>query len=368
MTRFILQRCARLPARSLSALVVPVALLLLPSTARPVEPTKLCMTSECHSSFSKVPYTHGPLAAGMCPFCHDTGGKPDNLPSDHFEVLKGPATDKCLLCHSEIQAILGLGSVHTPVADGECIDCHSPHGGGDPFFLNYPPRVEGGKRRVSTVCNTCHEEGSPDWFDEFHATEAALDCVVCHNAHASSETFQLTGYVRNVYLKAALLEAAGLRSEGKLEAASDSYAKALKIFPGDVDTMLLLGEVESARKDWGKALGIYEKVLSLDEKNLEGLVGAAGAAAALEDRNAELSYLKRALEVNPEGSGLHLRVGQIYRERGQLQEAFAQFSKAAVIEPDSIPAHRELLQVYEAMGMTHDAEGERKVIEGLEKK
>ena len=101
---------------------------------------------------------------------------------------------------------------------------------------------------------------------------------------------------------------------------------------------------------------------------MAGLVGAAGAAAALEDRSGELDYLKRALEVNPEGAGLHLRVGQIYRERGQLQEASAQFSKVVAIEPDSIPAHRELVEVYEAMGMTRDAEEERKILKGLEKK
>ena len=367
MVEFIRWRYGRFPVWSLSFLIIPVALLALSSTAWPIEPTKLCMTAECHSSFSEVPYTHGPLAAGMCPFCHDTGGKPDNLPPTHFEVRKGPASDKCLLCHSEIQALLDLSSVHTPVADGECIDCHNPHGGNDPFFLKYPTRVGGGKR-VAPVCNACHEPRDPGWFDDFHTTEATLDCVVCHNAHASSETFQLTGYVRNVYLKAALLEADALRSEGKLEASAEAYAKALEIIPGDIGALLLLGEVDSARKDWVRARIVYEKVLSLEEKNLAGLVGAAGAAAALEDRSEELAYLKRALEVNPEGAGLHLRVGQIYRERGQLQEASAQFSKVVAIEPDSIPAHRELVEVYEAMGMTRDAEEERKILKGLEQK
>ena len=359
--------CSRFKAWYFPVLIVPVALLALSSTAWAVPPTELCMTAECHPSFSEAPYAHGPLAAGMCPFCHDTGGKPDNLPPSHFKVLKGPASDKCLLCHSEIQALLDLSSVHTPVADGECIDCHNPHGGNDPFFLKYPTRVGGGKR-AAPVCNACHKPRDPGWFDDFHTTEATLDCVVCHNAHASSETFQLTGYVRDVYLKAALLEADALRSEGKLEASAEAYAKALEIIPGDIGAMLPLGEVHSARKDWEKARGVYEKILSREEKNLAGLVGAAGAAAALEDRGAELAYLKRALEVNPEGAGLHLRVGQIYRERGQLQEASAQFSKVVAIEPDSIPAHRELVQVYEAMGMTRDAEEERKILKGLEKK
>jgi len=316
---------------------------------------------------AKKEYVHGPIGTGMCPLCHDDGREATGLPTGHPGVRIGTATEECLLCHEEIGILMEQGSVHTPLADGDCIDCHEPHGGSNSFFLKYPPKVLDGVRTVAATCKACHEAGDPDWFDAFHADEAILDCVVCHNAHGSSEAFQLTRYVKDVYLKAALKEAADLRSSGKLDAAAKAYAKSLKLFPNNVSTGMLLAEVYTAQGEWGKAMGEYEKVLSIQPGHLEALIGSAEAALHLEGRGAELMFLKQALEVKPDRADLHLRVGEIYQERAQLQEAVAEFSKAVRIDPDSARAHRRLAEVYESMGMSRDAEEERRILKGLSK-
>jgi predicted CXXCH cytochrome family protein len=257
------------------------------------------------------------------------------------------------------------GSVHTPVADGECIDCHSPHGGDNSFFLKYPPAVIDGTRIISPTCKACHEDGDPDWFDEFHAGEIVLDCVVCHNAHASSETYQLTRYVRSVYLKSTLMEAADLKKDGRLDAAAEAYSKALTLFPKDVKTILLLAGVHESRGAWGEALGEYEKVLALEPANMEALVRAAGAAGKRDDQGTEMAYLKKALDVERRPD-IHHRLGKIYHSRGQLQEAISEFSKATGIDPKYAPARSDLAEIYDEMGMTRDAEEERRLLRELQ--
>jgi len=342
------------------------ALLFLPSSARATAPTQLCLTGVCHPSVAEEKFIHGPIGSGMCPLCHDEGlERPDGLPKGHPDVSTHPASDKCLLCHEEIQALMNLGSIHTPVADGECVECHDPHQGGNPHFLKTPPRMEGGKRFVAETCHACHEAGDSDWYDDFHASEAVLDCTVCHNAHASAENLQLTRYVRDVYLKAALMEAEEQQAAGNLKGAGESYRKALLVFPGDVDVILLLAGVYRKGDEWAKAAEEYAGILSLDPAHLEGLIGAAAAARRLESSAVELSYLKRALEVDSNRADVHLRVGEIYQERKQLQEAYSEFSKAAKLDPASPAAHRKLIEIYDAMGMSGDAEAERKILEGL---
>ena len=334
--------------------------------AQAIPPTQLCLTGVCHPSIAEEKYIHGPIGSGMCPLCHDEElGQPEGLPTGHPNIGLEPGVDKCLLCHEEIQALLNLGSIHTPVADGTCIECHDPHQGNNPHFLKYPPLMEGGKRVVAATCHACHEEGDSDWYDDFHASESTLDCVVCHNAHASGENLQLTRYVRDVYLKAALMEAEEQHSDGDLAKAGESYRKLLLVFPEDIPIILLLAGTYREGTEWANAAEQYARVLALDPAHLEGLIGAAAAARRLEGSAVELSYLKRALEVDPNRADVHLRVGEIYQERKQLQEAYAQFSKAAKLDPASPAAHRKLIEIYEAMGMAGDAEEERRILEGL---
>ena len=342
------------------------ATLFLSVPAQAVPPTRICLTGICHPSIAEEKYIHGPIGGGMCPLCHDEGlAQPEGLPEDHPKIGMAPGVDKCLLCHEEILALMNLGSIHTPVADGDCIDCHNPHQGDNPHFLRYPPRMEEGKRFVAASCHACHEEGDSDWYDDFHASETTLDCIVCHNAHASGENLQLTRYVRDVYIKAALMEAEGQRNDGDLEGAGESYRKALLVFPKDIAIILLLAGTYREGNDWAKAAEQYAGALSLDPAHLEGLIGAAAAARQLEGSAVELSYLKRALEVDSNRADVHLRVGEIYQERKQLQEAYSEFSKAAKLDPAAPAAHRKLIEIYDAMGMSGDAEEERRILEGL---
>jgi predicted CXXCH cytochrome family protein len=253
-----------------------------------------------------------------------------------------------------------LGFVHTPVAEGDCIDCHNPHTADNAFFLDTAPRIEGKKKFIAPVCRSCHESGDPSWYDEFHASEAILDCNVCHNAHGAGEKFQLTSYVRSVYLRAALMDAGELRDSGRLKESAATYRRALSIFPDDTSTILLLAHVYAAQGDWPKARERYEEILAGQPEHLEALVGAAEAAGQTDGSGAALPYLNRAMEISPERPDLRVKVGRIYHERKQYQEALSQFSRAVEIDPGYTVALRQLANVLEAMGRAEEAEETRK--------
>jgi predicted CXXCH cytochrome family protein len=249
---------------------------------------------------------------------------------------------------------MNLGFVHTPVADGDCIDCHDPHQGSNSHFLLNPPAMVDGRRVVSATCLACHEAGDSSWFDDFHATEAILDCTICHNAHASQEKFQLTRYVRDVYLRSAVMDGDELREQGNLEGATEAYRNALSVFPKDLPTALLLAEVYLAREKWQAAYETYADILDSKPQNVDALIGAGDAVIGNDDPAEALAYYKKAMEAAPGHAGIRVRVGNIYRSRGQLQESLAELGKAVELDPESPQAYRDLTATYKAMG--NDAE------------
>lgn len=310
-----------------------------------------CLTAECHADLAIATYIHGPIGGGMCPICHDSGRRPRaSLPSSHPEVRTDSSNRVCLLCHEGIRALLERESVHTPVAEGNCVDCHDPHQAENTLFLRHGPKREKGTKRIAASCKACHEPGNQTWYDEFHAGEATLDCVVCHNAHASTEKFQLTAYVRRIYLRATLDEAAEKRLQGKLEDAISAYRKALAVKPDDVGSYLALGEIYLAQDRWTEAMKEFEQILTRQPGNLDALLGAGAAARHLAGPPAALTYLNKALELNSNRPEIHDQVGLIYLDQRQFQEALSKFSRAIEVGPDYAPAHLHLSRVLKAMG------------------
>lgn len=346
-----------------------VALAALAPAAHATAPTYICMTAKCHPGLAEAAFIHGPMATGMCPICHDEGRASDKaLPEGHPDSRLNPSPEKCLLCHEEIRALMNLGFVHTPVADGDCVDCHDPHKGDNSHFLLDAPAMVDGRRVISATCLACHEAGDSSWFDDFHATEAILDCTICHNAHASQERFQLTRYVRDVYLRSAVMDGEELREQGNLDGAAAFFAKALSVFPEDVTTALLLGEVQLAREKWQSAFETYAGILDSHPRHVDALIGAGDAVIGSDGPSEALTYYKKALDADPGHVDLHVRIGNIYRERGQLQESLAMLGKAAGLAPDNPLVYEGLAETYEAMGSADEAAKVREKLEELRRK
>ena len=87
------------------------------------DPSRSCVSSECHPAVMKHKYLHGPLKVkiGQCTVCHAP------LPgSDHKFKLVETEEKLCLTCHKRVDPPGYI--LHDPIAKGKCLVCHDPHG------------------------------------------------------------------------------------------------------------------------------------------------------------------------------------------------------------------------------------------------
>lgn len=137
-----------------------------------------CITAECHAAMGKDAFLHRPLEDGDCAVCHgDSAKHRDNPRKYKFGAIKEPSK-LCFSCH---EAFPGKQFTHTPVQEGECTVCHSPHGSPYKFQL----LASGGD-----LCFTCHDKQLVA--ENFvHGPAAAGGCTACHDPHTADHEFNL---------------------------------------------------------------------------------------------------------------------------------------------------------------------------------
>ncbi len=129
-------------------------------------PREMCF--DCHEREDPVYLERHKLVRkeDSCTQCHNPhGGKTSAF------VKSGP--EGCLACH---RPKADAQTVHAPVKEGDCQECHLGHGSGRPYNL----KVEGD----SPICFDCHDKD--DLADEVnHYPAAADECLECHEPHRS---------------------------------------------------------------------------------------------------------------------------------------------------------------------------------------
>ncbi|MCK5505358.1 MAG: hypothetical protein KAJ10_09360, partial [Thermodesulfovibrionia bacterium] len=136
------------------------------------KPKDSCITSKCHAKMEKEKYIHGPIAAGECTVCHGKADRHKDKPEKYKFKKVEDLANKCYSCHDKFKP---KKVTHTPVEEGECVACHSPHGSPYKFQLI----AKGGD-----LCFTCHD-------DEIlaakyvHGPAAVGGCIACHEPHTA---------------------------------------------------------------------------------------------------------------------------------------------------------------------------------------
>jgi predicted CXXCH cytochrome family protein len=134
------------------------------------DPSKSCVSSECHPAVVKHKYLHGPLKLGQCTVCHAP------LPgTDHKFKLVATEASLCLTCHKGVDT---KGSMlHDPVAKGKCMGCHDAHGSEEESQVRKTPAI--------LLCNECHNKKPVLTRKYAHKPVAEGKCLSCHRAHES---------------------------------------------------------------------------------------------------------------------------------------------------------------------------------------
>jgi predicted CXXCH cytochrome family protein len=133
-----------------------------------------CLTTGCHQSLADQENPHQPVAEGECLACHTqkNPGHP-SMTGKNF-TLSDSVANLCYQCHELEQK----GEMHPPITGGDCLACHNSHGSANRFLLKAPMPI---------LCLECHEEVLAA--SKAKVKHAAIyrenSCGVCHTGHSS---------------------------------------------------------------------------------------------------------------------------------------------------------------------------------------
>lgn len=154
----------------------------IPTTADPAAVNSLCASCHFDNGLSKVEWTrstHGRKALS-CLSCH-TGH-----PNANGKALLKPAKDLCMSCHASVMEDSPgkpAAYTHSPVAQGQCMLCHDPHGASDRRMVTAD---------VNRACETCHDAGTPRMTaGHLGFAVKGAKCISCHDPHSHKTSDKL---------------------------------------------------------------------------------------------------------------------------------------------------------------------------------
>ena len=136
---------------------------------------KKCGSSGCHEDIVNQTFIHSPIEDD-CLTCHEFNNKkhPENRGKEFTLIYRSP--DLCYTCHD---AKNEMKYVHSPVDEGECLDCHSPHGSSQEFLLK--------SNDDGSICFECHDLDVENNHIQ-HGPVISNQCNTCHDAHQSDNS------------------------------------------------------------------------------------------------------------------------------------------------------------------------------------
>ena len=129
-----------------------------------------------------------------------------------------------------------------------------------------------------------------------------------------------------------------------------------------------LGDLLSTRGRLRGASYEYEKALGYDPGSPLISTRLASALHGSGDTDRALGILDPLMEFYPENVDIHLVLGRIYIERGNVRKAEESYLTAVSINPFDPEVHTALAAIYEKEGRTEEAQWERKVLDILTQK
>ena len=115
---------------------------------------------------------HAPVAEGQCTGCHNPHQSKLN------SLLQAENPPLCLVCHTDFKEKMAEGKVHAP-AGRDCLRCHQPHSAALSKLIDQP---------LHTLCAECHELDSETFRQSHISIEAAdMNCMNCHDPHSSKD-------------------------------------------------------------------------------------------------------------------------------------------------------------------------------------
>ncbi len=149
---------------------------------------------------------------------------------------------------------------------------------------------------------------------------------------------------------------------GRNDAAIQKLKKAAGINERAYDVHLLLGDAYRAKGAHEQALGEYDAAALLNPTIAAPHVSAADAHVARGEFDRALARLETAARQEPHSADVASLRGRIYERTGRTAEAFAEYQRAAMLNPSDVPARARLVNVAMALRRYDVAEPQLRVL------
>jgi tetratricopeptide (TPR) repeat protein len=113
---------------------------------------------------------------------------------------------------------------------------------------------------------------------------------------------------------------------GDHEASIQSYERVLELKPGDIPSLLHLGEASLEMGMNEAAYEYFQMAVELQPDEAAAHAGVGRAAAQLDRPEEAVEELRRALELQPQASAIHYQLALAYRKVGMMDEARAELA------------------------------------------
>ena len=116
-----------------------------------------------------------------------------------------------------------------------------------------------------------------------------------------------------------------------------------------------LGYTYEQNKAYKKAIEAYQKSVDLDHDNLDSIRGLAQNLMNDGQPDAALVQYKVIAEADPSDAQTYMRMAEIYRRNGKLDEAHECLKKASAVVPESLELKYNMAVIEEAQGKYDDS-------------
>ncbi len=141
-------------------------------------PSRLC--KECHQAVFEAKVgeggqltLHKPMADGLCLDCHKMHG------SEHARFLVASQQELCADCHDSIKERAEHLTKHDPFSKGKCSACHETHAAGEVHML---------KKDTARLCKSCHKLSTAEMATAHgNIALSGENCATCHDPHSTAK-------------------------------------------------------------------------------------------------------------------------------------------------------------------------------------
>jgi tetratricopeptide (TPR) repeat protein len=146
-----------------------------------------------------------------------------------------------------------------------------------------------------------------------------------------------------------------LYNQGKLDAAADHNAEAIRLNPGDVATHNFMGVVLQRQGKLADAAARYAEALRLKSDYLDAHYNLGIILSRQGKFDEAASHYAQALRLNPGFADAHHNLGVDFSRQGKLAEAEAHYTKALRLNPGRVGTHTNLGVVLSRQGKLEEA-------------